>query len=165
MKITPKTEEEIAAMNLWPEGEYGFEVLEQATLGQDTHYTQDTKSKVKANGSGGNDMIKLVVNVYNPEGQSRVVMDYLLEALPRKLRNACYGIGIGDKYEGGEFSAADFIGKKGNLKLKIEKGGPREDNPNEKYADKNTIADYVLTDQPTPMPPPHDGLVEDGVPF
>lgn len=165
MKITPKTQEEIDAMNLFPVGEYGFEVLEKATLGTDELFTKDALSKVKADGSGGNEMIVLVLNVFHPDGYSRVVIDYLLEAMPKKLRNACYACGLGDKYEAGDFVAQDFIGKQGNLKLSIQSGKLKDDGSGEKYPDKNNVADYILTDQASPVPTARTKDFEDEIPF
>lgn len=166
MKINPKTEKEIKEMNLWPAGQYGFEVLDQTTLGQSTYSTKDTISKIKPDGSGGNEMIQLVVRVFHPEGHSIVIIDYLLEAMAEKLRSACYACGLGEKYEAGEFCAQDFIGKSGNLWLKISKDKTGE------YPDKNTIGNYVLNGPASPEPPPHqtsdlqsNEIDDDEIPF
>lgn len=131
MQFVPKTDKELSEMNLWPAGEYGFEILEYANFGQNSYVTKDTKS------SAGNEMILLVVKVVNNEGNSIIIIDYLLEKMAFKLKHAAYSCGLGDKYESGKLFATDFIGKSGNLKLKIDKDKDR------KYPDKNGVADYV----------------------
>ena len=121
MKYTPKTEKEIAEENLWPAGEYDFEV----TAGEDTQ------------SEAGNDMIKLTVQIFNNEGRSRLVDDYLLESIAYKLRHACDACGLIETYETGELSGADFIQKTGRLKLGIQKDKTGA------YPDKNVINDYI----------------------
>lgn len=122
MKFQPKTEKEIAEANLWPEGEYGFEVTE----------ANDTASKK------GNDMIKLKLRVYNAEGAFKFIDDYLLESMAFKLRHCASTCGLLDVYEGGSLLASDFVGKNGFVKLKITK------DETGKYADKNDVKDYVV---------------------
>lgn len=134
MKFAPKTDKEIAEMNLWQPGEYGFEILSDASLGPNHYATVDRTSK------NGNDMIQLVVRVYNADGQFRVIVDYLLESMPSKLRHAALACGLKSQYEGGSLEASQFIGKTGNLKLKIQKDKTGE------YADKNAISDYVVAE-------------------
>jgi len=131
MQFVPKTDKELSEMNLWPIGEYGFEILEYAALGQNNYSTKDTVSKKQ------NEMIQLVVRVFHEDGRSIVIIDYLLESMAFKLKHAAYACGIGDKYETGKLSANDFIGKTGNLKLKIDK------DKDGKYPDKNSVADYI----------------------
>lgn len=134
MRITPKTEEQIKEESNvnWPAGEYEFEVVPDATLGQNMVYTKDDTS------AKGNDMIVLVLRVYNAKGQSRIIIDYLLEAMAFKLRHACEACGLLAKYQGGELHAHDFVGKTGKLKLKIQpaKG---------EYKEKNVVDDYIVS--------------------
>lgn len=136
MKFTPKSEKDLAEDGLWPVGEYGFEVLSDIKLGEKVYATCDRTSKVKPDGSGGNEMIQLVLKVYNSEGNHRVIIDYLLESIAYKLRHAADACGLLDKYESGVLSAEDFLGKSGTLKLKVGK-------PNGDYAAKNEVQDYV----------------------
>lgn len=120
MKFTPKTETQIAEENLWAAGEYGFEVTEAV----------DAVSK------SGNEMIKLDLRVFNTDGGFRFVTDYLLESVAYKLRHACEALNLLAKYEAGEIVAEDFVGRTGNLKLKI-------DAAKDGYAAKNSVQDYV----------------------
>lgn len=121
MKITPKSEKELAEMNLWTVGEYSFEVLD----------AEDTTSKA------GNEMIKLKVSVFNNEGGHKILFDYLLDSMAHKVRHIADACGLIDKYEAGSLEAIDLKGKTGVLKLKITKDKAGQ------YPDKNEIADYV----------------------
>jgi hypothetical protein len=158
MRFTPKSEKEIHEMGLWPAGEYGFEILDQTMFGGNAYFTDDKVSK------SGNDMIQLIVKVYNQDGQFRIVIDYLLESLAFKLRHAAVACGLLDKYESGELKAADFVGKSGNLKLKVGK----EQNG---YPAKNEVADYIvhgIGDPQAPagfVPPPKAPTAADGRPL
>lgn len=170
MKFEPKTDEEIQVMGLWPEGEYGFEILDDAVFGDKTISTMDTTSRIKPDGSGGNEMIQLIVRVFNLEGQSTVIIDYLLAAMPKKLKHAAYTCGLGQQYEMGTLHASDFIGKQGNVKLVIQKGREKDDGSG-KHPDKNSISDYIASNdvnaplsKPSAGSPPIDEL-EDSIPF
>lgn len=123
MKFTPKTEKEIREDGLMPEGEYPF-VISNA---------EDKISK------SGDEMIKLLIRVFNPDGSFNLVNDYLLESVAFKLRHACEACGLLDKYESGSLLAADFIGKKGMLKLSIRKDTTGQ------YGDQNKVKDYIVT--------------------
>lgn len=122
MQYQPKTEKQIREELLLPNGIYDFEVFEAA----------DKVSK------GGNDMIYLKLKVYTPEGNFRFVDDYLLEAMAFKLRHAAVACGLGDQYATGTLLASHFVGKSGQVKLRIDV------NKDGKYQDKNAIADYVV---------------------
>lgn len=142
MKFQPKTEKEIAEMNLWPAGVYSFQIATAA----------DEVSK------SGNEMIKLGLNVYNQEGHSRIIYDYLLEAVPHKLRHLCEACGLLDKYEQGMLYAQDLVDKTGDLKLAIQKDKSGQ------YADKNSVSDYVVGKSGGNAPAIHPSL-DDSIPF
>jgi hypothetical protein len=127
MKFTPKTDEEIARENLWPAGEYSFEILEAA----------DKTSK------SGNEMIEMKVKVINDDGGFILVNDYLLESIAYKLKHAAEACGLLEQYSTGSLVSHDFIGKTGMLKLKIQKGKPKDDGSGDVYPDRNAIGDYV----------------------
>jgi len=139
MQFDPKTEKELAESNLWNAGIYSFEILEKSKIFGKEFITSDTKS------SKGNDMIQLAVAIYNDEGQIKVLPDYLLAALAHKLRHAAYACGIGNQYESGMLIASDFIGKTGHAQIEIQAGGKKE-NGEGNHPDKNTIKDYVVSD-------------------
>lgn len=127
MKVTPKTEQEVSQnrRKLFSNGIYDFEIVKGA----------DKVSK-----SSGKDMIELSVKVFDRNGDSTMVFDYLMDTdtMSWKLRHCCEAIGIIKKYEGGELVGGDFESGAGKLKLKIQKST----DPN--YPDdKNVIEDYL----------------------
>lgn len=140
MKFAPKTDKEIAEMNLWQPGEYGFEIVEA------------TSKTSKA----GNEMIELEIRVFNDEGSSRTVTDYLMEKLAYKLKHAAVACGLQDKYEQGFLDDVDFVGKTGKLKLKVTK------DKNGQYPDKNDVADYIVPKNAQDAAP---SFINDTIPF
>ncbi len=146
MKFNVKSDAELSVMNLIPEGEYQFEVQS----------AEDTTSK------SGNDMIKLVLCVWDSEGRQHTIYDYLLEAMPKKLKHFAKHIGLLDKYESGELLATECIGKCGTLHLVIQ-----EDKTG-KYPPKNSVADYLekkdfVAQASTPVT--EADLFDDSIPF
>lgn len=140
MQFVPKSEKEIAESGMWEPGVYGFEVIDEVTFGTKTIVTSDSQSEK------GNDMIVLVLKVYNDEGQFKIIVDYLLESIAYKLRHAADACGILDKYESGSLCADDFKGKSGNLKLRVGKPTTKKDEDGKvikEYAAKNEVGDYV----------------------
>lgn len=123
MHFKPKTEKELLEMNLWTAGVYNFQIA--------TATDEVSKS--------GNEMIKLGLNVYNSQGTCKVVYDYLLEAMPHKIRHLCEACGLLEKYEMGALYAQDLVDKTGQLELFIQKDKDGQ------YADKNAVKDYVVT--------------------
>ena len=121
MRLTPKSEKEIAEAGLLAEGSYDFEIVDAA----------DTVSKA------GNDMIKLTLRVYSDDGAYVVIRDYLLESLAAKLRHAAEACGLLDDYENGRLDADDFKTKTGKVKVGIKKD--KDGN----YPDQNQIKDYI----------------------
>lgn len=121
MKFQPKSEKQIAEEGLYPEGSYSFEI----------------SSAENKTSKSGNDMIQLKIKVYDNDGNFRFVDDYLLESMAYKLRHAAFVCDLGDKYEAGDLDAFDFVGKTGNLSLKIQKDKKGE------YPDKNVVKDYI----------------------
>lgn len=124
MKYQPITSEEAkqAQFKLLEPGVYDFEIIS----------AQDKTSK------SGNEMIELKLKVFDSNGNSSHVFDYLLpEKMAYKFRHCCEAIEIIDKYEGGELVADDFIGGTGEVKIKIDK------NKDANYPDKNAVVDYL----------------------
>ena len=144
MQFKPKTEKEIQEMNLWPAGTYSFQIA-TAT---------DEVSK-----TSGNEMIKLALNVYNAEGQCKIVYDYLLEVIPRKLKHLCDTVGLADKYEMGMLMANDLVDKTGELELVIQKDKTGQ------YADKNSVGDYVGGSQKQSTKTSTGAALDDEIPF
>lgn len=131
MQITPKTDKELAEFGLWEKGQYDFECYEAS----------DEVSK-----SSGAEMIKLKLKVYNAEGQMALLDDYLMDAMPHKLKHACQAMGIEDEYNKGKLVPYLFEGKKGKLELVVQKGKLKnKDEPNgDSWPDRNSVKDYVV---------------------
>ena len=126
MNFKPCTEQEIADRKLWAKAVYPFEIMEAAE---------------KVSQSGHNPMIELKVKITRPDGASRVIPDYLVEQRAEKLKHAAAACGLLDKYEIGSLADSDFRGKRGKLKLTVEKG-------KNGYPDRNVVADYMVTTLP-----------------
>jgi hypothetical protein len=132
MKFEPKTDKQIAEMNLLPEGEYPFQI--SAAI--------DEVSK-----SSGLDMITLTVRVFKPDGNFNLVTDYLSSS-PKaafKLNNICKALGLKAEYDSGTLKSDDFLGKEGMLVLGI-KSSPG-------YNDQNTVKSYIVKEGNEPNKP------------
>ena len=121
MQFDPHTEKEIAEAKLWPKGVYTFEITEACE---------------KVSQSSGNPMIQLKIKLSDGNGKVRTISDYLTAGQAGKLRHAAAATGLLDRYETGSLTDRDFLGKRGKLKLGIEKG-------KDGYPDKNTVIDYL----------------------
>lgn len=119
MNFTPKTEDELVTKL---EGTFDATV-EGAT---------DKTSKA------GNDMIELCLAVYDQDGIKRIVWDYVLEAMPHKLRHFCVAAGLVDLYETGTLMAQDCVGKNVLVKIKMK--------AQEGFPPKPNVEDYLLRD-------------------
>lgn len=122
MRVTPISEKDAEEAGLRKRGLYDFEVLEAA---------EKLSSK-------GNEMIELNVKLYDTEGHSFWLYDYLVssDGMAYKVRHFSAATGLLPKYEKGELTAADCIGKTGRCQLGIE---PAKNG----YRAKNKIEDYV----------------------
>ena len=121
MKVTPKTEVQIAEEGLLPKGEYFFEVV-------------DATDKLSKKGS---EMIKLDLAISTDDGDRRFISDYLLDAIAYKVRHAADACGLLAKYEAGELVGADFINCSGRCKIII-----KEDKTGQ-YPPSNSVTDYI----------------------
>lgn len=140
MQIKPKTEQEIQEEGLFKAGVYPFEVVK----------AEDKQSKA------GNEMIELNLRVFGAGDQTTFVRDFLLESMAHKLRHAVVKMLGEDVYNSGSFSAADFKGREGWVKIGIEKG-------KDAFPDKNRVIDYV--DEPQPEAAGVATNAEDDIPW
>ena len=140
MRVSPKTDKEIAEEGLWPVGTYDFEVIE----------AKDRTSKA------GADMIELRVKLFDEHGRSKVVFDYLLDAMAGKLRHAAQAFDLLSEYENGQFLAVDCVGKTGQCKVSIQQ------DKNGMYPDRNGIADYVVSSKGLGRKPAQRTVVKAG---
>lgn len=119
MKFEPMSDEQIAKLNLIPEGQYQFEVV-------------DAEDKVSAR---GNEMIAVKLKIWDRDGKERTLMDWLMPSFPKKLKHFCENTGLQDKYNLGNVIAEDCRHKSGCLSIMITK--------NQKGEDWNTVNDYL----------------------
>ena len=142
MKFQPKTEKELAEANLWPNGEYAFEILEAE----------------EATDKNSNPMLKLNVKVFKDSGASQRIFDYVSPAwMEFKLRHLAEACNLLAQYESGELHAYEFVGKTGYCKVGVSKDKSGQ------YPDRNGIMDY-LTDKTTAQKAA-EALADDSVPF
>ena len=90
--------------SLFAEGEYEFIVV-------------DAEERLSGN---GNLMIEVELEVSDDNGNTRMVKDYLSAKRQKKLKSAAVACGIGDKFETGSLTDADFVDRRGRLRLTIE---------------------------------------------
>jgi hypothetical protein len=129
MRFNPKSDSELNNYGFLDEGIYNFEVTE-------------AKDRVSKN---GNDMIEVKLKVWSKEGKEHIVFDYLLEAMAFKLKHFADTAGLAAKYEAGELSADDCLGKCGKVEIFLQPGNMRPEGGY--YPDKNSVKDYVMTDK------------------
>jgi hypothetical protein len=89
--------------------------------------------------SKGRPMISLKLRLSDGNGKSRVLTDYLLAETEEKLRHAASACGLLDRYETGSIKGPEFRGKRGKLKLIVEKAKGE-------YGPKNAVADYICAE-------------------
>jgi len=98
-------------------------------------YDAQFREAVEKQSKRGNDMIEVLVAVFDGEGGEREFRDYLNDSTlgAVKLRHACAAVGAISKYESGDISAADFTGRV-QVKIGTEK--------RRGWPDRNCIEDY-----------------------
>lgn len=143
MKFAPKTEKELSEDNLWPVGNYAFEVLEAE----------------EAVDKNINPMFKLKVKVFKDSGASQNIFDYVSPTwMEFKLRHLADACGLLAEYESGEIEAYQLVGKTGYCKVNISKDKSGQ------YPDKNSIGDY-LADKPSEKKTLAEATNDDSIPF
>jgi hypothetical protein len=122
MNFQPRTDKEINDSKLLQPGDYDFEILD----------ARETESR-----SSGNPMIELKLKVSDGNGVSRILPDYLVEQKIEKLRNCCIACGLIDQYKNGSVSPDGFKGKRGRIRVAVQKG-------TNGYMDRNTVTNYLI---------------------
>ena len=144
MRTEPKSDAEIQAMMVMPEGIYPFVVVE-------------AKERVSKN---GNDMIELKLEVLDDQSRAHTIFDYLLASMAFKLKHFCECTGLSDKYDGDNLTAQDCLRKRGFVELKADKA-PRIVDGRE-YPPKNSVKDYIA-EKPQKEIPFNSAPVEAGM--
>lgn len=142
-----RSESEIAAMSLLPNGDYPFRISR----------TSDAPSK-----KTGNAMLTLELLCYLPDGRSRSVTDYIVPGSPygdKKLFELCKALGLLSAYQSQSLEAIDFECKEGWAKITIEKG-KKKDKSEEFFPDKNKVGWYLKGAPGNPATPLGTGKPE-----
>lgn len=131
MQVTPKTEEQVQPLVL-PAGEYDA-------------FTRTAKDKVS---KSDNEMIELMLSVWDGQGNETMVFDYLLDAMPLKLRHFCIAAGIEEAYQAGELTAELCQEHNVRVKLKIDEGSGA-------WPRSNKVVDYLAPAAASPAEAGH----------
>lgn len=140
MRVEPKTEAEIQAMNLRNPGEYDFLVVDA----------------IEKRSSKGNDMVELKLQMEDSEGRQFTLFDYLvsIDSMAYKLRHFAETTGLIAEYEKGDMAAEYMQGRTGKCKVGTQPAKAP-------YPAKNIVTDYVGTGATEPV----KQLVDDEIPF
>jgi Protein of unknown function (DUF669) len=125
MRFDPQTDEQLATMDLMEEGIYPCEVV-------------TASDKVSRS---GNEMIELKLRVWDQRGRERLIFDYLLPQMAKKLKHFAVAAGLADKYEMGTISSEDCVGKQMSVEISIQAGKQKPDGSGD-YPPKNSVKDY-----------------------
>ena len=127
------SDEELQSFPLLKPGVYDFEIL---------------KSTRKVSKNSGNDMAELNIQIWDNEGKTSSMFDYLVfSTVPlniRKVKHFCDATGLSENYKRGELPE-DLSGLSGKVQIDIQ-----DEQPNDKggyYPRKNNVVDYVMTDK------------------
>lgn len=113
----PLSKEESKNGDVIPEGVYSFTVADAA----------------EAVSKAGNDMIKVKLKLFMPDGSERIKIDYVMEAMKYKMAHFFDCLGLWDDYQSGAVDADDCIGKSGQVKIIVKDG-------------QSDVKDYILDD-------------------
>jgi hypothetical protein len=115
------------------------ELIELLAIGNGTFEVLQASEEVSKN---NNRMIKLILKVWDENGQQGQIFDYLIlnenKFSLRKIRHFCYSVGLENIYAKGKLDISDCENKSGNLMIGIQK------DKNGQYPDKNFVNDYIF---------------------
>lgn len=147
----------------WAPGIYDFTVIDNIDFCKRIVSTEETKSKIKEGGKGGNPMTIVCLKVFQKDGSDMAtnLVDYVVMTgtMAWKYRHLAEATGNEAKYEAKTLTIGDILYKSGKLELGIEKGSAKGDGTF--YNDKNIIADYIPKDTAESK---NDDL-DDSIPF
>jgi hypothetical protein len=111
----------------WPVAEYDGELVK----------VEETFSKKKPDGSGGNPMEVWTFKFYNPDGREKLISEYVPENewTAVKVRNLARAVGCEDEFNARKFQAGNHIGDSVRAKLVVESS--------DGYDDKNKIGKFI----------------------
>lgn len=140
MNFKPKSEAELNSFEIFPKGEYDFNVVKA----------------VEKISKAGNQMIELELDIYAPNGSKARVFDYLLENVAYKLKHFCESVGLHDEYEDGNITTDMCRNRAGKCTIIVKQDKTGE------YPDKNEVKDYCKQSIPTD---PLDDINQEEIPF
>lgn len=109
--------------------------------------------------SSGNPMMDITLQVFDSEGKSRDVRDFLVftKTMMWKVIHFADSAGLIKQYEEGKLCSEVAIGQRVRVKINIEEGGeiPQDKLKGKpsgsKYPDKNKVDDYVKKEDQKPL--------------
>ena len=122
MNFKPKTDEEIQAAMLIPEGEKCFAEVKESV----DHTSQE-----------GKESIKLKLAIWEDVSIRTYIFVYLTPAFMLLFKHACIALIGKEKYESGNIQAHDFEDKSCDVIIGVKK------DKTGKYPDKNIIKDFI----------------------
>ena len=140
------TEEEALRerFQLMPDGEYDA-------------YVERAESKIS---KSGNPMIELTLSVFDKNGHSKLIKDYLVASshMQWKIIHFCNSAGLSKEYADGKFNESLAYNKNVRVRVKTQQGqiipidklSGKE--PGDKYPDRNIIEEYLEGAKNSPIP-------------
>lgn len=121
---------------------------------------EETKSKA------GNDMLKLILKVWDKNGREGTIFEYLTADFQWKLKSLCVAIGKASLYESGSITPDDLVGHSGQAEIYIakDKTGKYGDAPKVKHfhTEQPIKADDPTKKGGSPNEPPN---FDEDIPF
>lgn len=133
-----------------------------------------TASTDAISANSGNSMMDMTVSVYDENGKSHDVRDFLVFTKPMmwKIVHFADSAGILKEYEEGKLCSEVAIGKRVRVKITVEEGGEISQDKlkgkplGSKYPDKNKVEDYIKKEDQKPLEDKQeDPFQDDDVPF
>jgi hypothetical protein len=121
------------ASNVWPVAGPDNKPLEYQGVLQKV---EDTTSKIKPDGTGGNPMQVWTVDVYNAEGAKRTIKDYVvIPGATFKIKQLAKALGKEAEFKANKFQADDHIGASFLVTLNIE--------DDDTFGEQNKLGKYL----------------------
>ena len=140
-----------------------FQLLKEGEYDAVITASSDSQSKT------GNPMMDMTVSVYDENGKSHDVRDFLVftKIMMWKIVHFADSAGIVKEYEAGKLCSETAIGKRVRVKINVEEGNEIPEDKlkgkalGSKYPDKNKIEDYVKKDEQKPLANEDDPFDDD----
>jgi hypothetical protein len=119
-----------------------FELREARGLMNPGVYQFEVSNATRKTSQSGNPMLELTLKIYDSQGKTHAHFDWLVATknMTWKTKRFLESIGLGDKYNSGQLSTHECIGKSGLCKTDIEK--------DKKGEERSVIKDYLVIEAP-----------------